>query len=209
MLNVHSRNTPCIITDKNTKNSEPFDKTKYKSAIGVLIYLSKCTRPDIAFSVNKVARKSENPTISDWKAVVNIFRYLKMTINYKIKYDREGDIVGYTDSDYGGAEDYKSTSGGIILMRNSPICWLSKKQTCVATSTAEAEYVSTSINSKRILWIRNMMYEIFKKDNSIILYADNKASKRIIENGEINNKLKHINIHYHFNIDNIIYIYVY
>jgi len=40
MLNVHSRNTPCIITDKNTKNSEPFDKTKYKSAIGALIYLS-------------------------------------------------------------------------------------------------------------------------------------------------------------------------
>ena len=48
-----------------------------------------------------------------------------------------------------------------------------------------------------------MMYEIFKRDNPFILYTDNKASKRIIENGEINNKLKHINIHYHFNIDNM------
>jgi len=47
------------------------------------------------------------------------------------------------------------------------------------------------------------MYEIFKRDNPFILYTDNKASKRIIENGEINNKLKHINIHYHFNIDNM------
>ena len=203
MLNVRTRNTPCTIKDKNNENKEPFDKTKYKSAIGALIYLSKCTRPDIAFSVNKAARKSENPTVSDWNSVVNIFRYLKTTIDYKIKYDGKGDIVGYTDSDYGGAEDYKSTSGGIILMGNSPICWLSKKQTCVATSTAEAEYVSTSINSKRVLWIKNMLYEIFKIDRPITIFTDNKASKKIIENGEINKKLKHINIHYHFNIDNM------
>jgi len=88
-------------------------------------------------------------------------------------------------------------------MGNNPICWLSKKQNCVATSTAEAEYISASINVKRILWIKNMLYEIFKKDYPITLYMDNKASQKIIENGEINSKLKHINIRYHFIIDNI------
>jgi len=204
MQNARPRNTPCTIIDAKTENKNPVDKTKYKSAIGSLIYLAKCTRPDISFAVNKAARKSEEPNESDWKAVTNIFKYIATTKNYKIEYNGEGDFICFTDSDYGGAPDFKSTSGGIILMGNSPICWLSKKQTCVATSTAEAEYVSTSVNSKRILWIKNMLKEIMNYNKPMIIYTDNKASKKTIENGEINSKLKHINIHYHYNIDNIL-----
>jgi len=68
--NTRSRNIPCITTNIENQNNEPFDKTKFKSAIGTLIYLAKCTRPDIAYAVNKAARKSENPTDSDWKSVV-------------------------------------------------------------------------------------------------------------------------------------------
>jgi len=203
MLNTRSRNTPCTIIDKNNVNNTPFDKTKYKSAIGALIYLAKCTRPDISFAVNKAARKSENPTITDWNTVVNILKYISTTINYNISYDGKGEIVGYTDADYGGSEDFKSTSGGIVLMGNSPICWLSKKQNCVATSTAEAEYISASMNTKKLLWIRNMIFEISKTSKPMTLYLDNNACKRIIENGEINTRLKHINIHYHFLIDNL------
>jgi len=122
MKNTRTRNTPCTIIDNKTANNNPFDETKYKSAIGALIYLSKSTRPDISYAVNKAARKSENPTVSYWNAIVNIFRYLNTKINYKIKYDGKGKITCYTDSDYEGSEDYKSTSGGIILMGNSPIC---------------------------------------------------------------------------------------
>ena len=65
----------------------------------------------------------------------------------------KGDIIGYTDSDL---KVRKSTSGNIILMGKNPICWTSKKQSIVATSTAEAEYVSTSECVKKILWIRNI-----------------------------------------------------
>ena len=62
-------NTP--FTGKNliSENKDPFDKTVYKSAIGSLIFLAKCTRPDITYAVHKAARKSENPCVSDWKAV--------------------------------------------------------------------------------------------------------------------------------------------
>ena len=84
MTNTRSRNTPCTIFDKNNLNTQPFDKTKYKSAIGALIYIAKSTRPDIMFAVNKAARKSENPTVSDWNAIVNILRYLGITIDFKI-----------------------------------------------------------------------------------------------------------------------------
>ena len=73
----------------------------------------------------------------------------------------KGDIIGYTDSDL---KVRKSTSGNIILMGNNPICWTSKKQSIVATSTAEAEYVSTSECVKKILWIRNIL-----EDYSILI----------------------------------------
>jgi len=62
-------NTPCVGDNVISKNNEPFNITTYKSIIGSLIYLAKCTRPDISFAVGKAARNSEHPTISDWKKV--------------------------------------------------------------------------------------------------------------------------------------------
>jgi len=145
-------NTPCVGDNTKGENKKPFDTTTYKSAIGSLIYLAKCTRPDISFAVGKAARISENPTITDWIKVTHILKYLNTTKNYKICYDGEGEIIGYTDADFAGdIKDRKSTSGNIILMGNNPICWTSKKQSIVATSTAEAEYISTSECIKKVL----------------------------------------------------------
>ena len=62
-------NTPCVGDNVISENNEPFNITTYKSVIGSLIILTKCTRPDISFAVGKAARNSEHPTISDWKKV--------------------------------------------------------------------------------------------------------------------------------------------
>ena len=86
-------------------------------------------------------------------------------------------------------------------MRNSPISWSSKKQTIVATSTAEAEYISPSECIKKILWFKNILNEIFKFNKPIKLYTDNLSSKTSMENGDLNTKLKHIEIKYYFNKD--------
>jgi len=85
--------------------------------------------------------KVEEPTLTDWKRVTNIFRYLNYTKNYNTTYNRIDEIVAFTDSEIGGdIKDKKSTSGQIIHMGKSPICWNSKKQFTVATSTLKAEY---------------------------------------------------------------------
>ena len=73
------RRTPCVGDNIKSENNKSFDRKIYKSAVGMLIYLSKCTRPDIAFSVNKAARNSENPTVSDWHKIIAILQYLKWT----------------------------------------------------------------------------------------------------------------------------------
>jgi len=152
--------------------------------------------------VHKAARNSENPTVTDWKSVTNILRYIKNTKNYKITYDGKDDVTAFCDADYAGdTKDMKSTSGNIILMGNSPICWTSKKQNIVATSTAEAEYVSTTLCAKKVLWIRNILKELFNFRKPITLYTDNLTSKTSIENGELNNKLKHIRVNFYFNKD--------
>jgi len=88
----------------------------------MLIFLSRCIRPNIAFAVNKDARNSESPTVSDWVKVKNIMKYFNSTKNYKLSYDGTGEILGYSDFDFSGdIKDRKSTSGYIILMRNNPI----------------------------------------------------------------------------------------
>jgi len=200
----HTRKTytPCMNDNIKDENTKPFDKTVYKSAIGMLIYLSKCTRPDISFAVHKAARNSENPTVSDWIKITHILKYINTTKDYKIHYNGKGEIIAYTDSDFAGdIKDRKSTSGNIILMGNSPICWASKKQTIVSTSTAEAEYISTSECTKKVLWIRNILQELFNYNKPIKIYTDNIASKTNIENDEINTKLKHIDIKFFFNKD--------
>jgi len=88
-------------------------------------------------------------------------------------------------------------------MNNDLICWQSKKQTVIATSTVEAEYIATAKCTKKALWIRNILYEIFNIKKPIKIFTDNLASKTTIENCELNNKLKHIEIKFYFNKDNI------
>ena len=203
--NIKKCKTPCTGVNNKLNNDPNFDITVYKSAIGSLIYLAKSTRPDISFAVHYASRNCENPKLSDWKKVLNIFKYLNSTKNFKIKYDGLGDINAYCDADFAGdTKDRKSTSGCLILMGKSAISWHSKKQSVVATSTAEAEYISTSECTKKVLWIRNILEELFNYNHSVTIFTDNMASKKSIENGEVNTKLKHIAIKYHFNRDNII-----
>lgn len=84
--NCRLRSTPCT-GDNDADNKNPFDVTIYKSIIGSLIYIARCTRPDISFAVHRAARNCEQPTVSDYNKVINIVKYLKSTINFKISYD--------------------------------------------------------------------------------------------------------------------------
>ncbi|GJY33287.1 putative ribonuclease H-like domain-containing protein [Tanacetum coccineum] len=103
-------------------------------------------RPDIMFAVCACARFQVTPKTSHLLAVKRIFRYLKGKPTLGLWYSRDSpfELVTYTDSDYAGAtQDRKSTTGGCQFLGNMLISWLCKKQTVVANSTTEAEYVAT------------------------------------------------------------------
>jgi hypothetical protein len=89
-----------------------------------------------------------------WMAAKHMLRYLDGTIGYGLRYVSDGDVKlqGYTNSDWAGSVvDGKSTSGCCFNLGSSMISWLSRKQTSVALSTAEAEYIATSVVSHEAL----------------------------------------------------------
>ena len=117
----------------------------YLSAIGALMYVANCTRPDIAFAVNLLARHSAAPTKRHWTGVKNIFRYLQGTIDLGLFYqfDQDKSIIGYTDAGYlSDPHNARSQTGFVFLHGGTAISWKSSKQTLVATSTNHSEIIA-------------------------------------------------------------------
>lgn len=175
------------------------DPTKYRSLIGNLLYLVISTRPDIVYAVSKASRKAKEPTEEDWKNALKILGYLKHTIDFGLKFSRDFSIKAYSDSDFAGDYDTRrSTTSYIITIGGTPISWCSRLQPCVSTSTAEAEYYSLSECSKQCIWYLNLLKELNFNINTIDINVDNKAAIFISENNLINQKVKHIDIRYHY-----------
>ncbi|GJU44871.1 ribonuclease H-like domain-containing protein [Tanacetum coccineum] len=119
-------------------------KSAFLSMIGSLMYLT-ASRPDIMFAVCACSRFQVTPKTSYLNAVKRIFRYLKGKPKLGLWYPRVSsfDLEAYLDSDYAGANlDRKSTTGGCQFLGRRLISWQCKKQTIMATSTTEAEYVA-------------------------------------------------------------------
>ncbi|GJX57080.1 hypothetical protein Tco_0286977 [Tanacetum coccineum] len=141
--------TPMSSDTKLMKDEEceSVDSTKYRGMIGSLLYLT-ASRPDIMFSVCLCARFQEAPKTSHLEAVKRIFRYIKGTTHLGLWYPKGTGIetVVYADSDHAGDYvDRKSTSGICTFVGCCLTSWFSKKQTALAISTTEAEYLAYGV----------------------------------------------------------------
>ncbi|GKA66840.1 hypothetical protein Tco_0766648 [Tanacetum coccineum] len=113
--------------------------------------------------------------------------------------DSPFELVAYTDSDYVGAtQDRKSTTGGCQFLGNRLISWQCKKQTMVATSTTEAEYVAAASCCGQVLWIQNQLLDYGYNFMNTVINIDNNSTICIIENPVQHSKTKHIEIRHHF-----------
>lgn len=131
---------------KTQEEKDYMARVPYASAIGSLMYAMMCTRPDICYVVGLVSRFQSNPGLAHWKAVKRILRYLKGTADYMLWYQASDlRLIGYSDADWGGdLDERKATSGYAFLLNNGAISWSNKKQSCIALSTMESEYVACS-----------------------------------------------------------------
>ena len=167
-FNIHnSKSVPAPVEAgsklvRATDDDYLFDQDTYQSAVGLLIYLSTKTRPDIAYAVRTIARHTSKPTIQHWTAIKHILRYLNDTIYHGLLYGYTSCLIGYSDTTWAGdIDDHKPTTSYDFKMSGAAISWINKKQTCVALSTAEVEYTMLSTAAQETFWLLKLLQEIY------------------------------------------------
>lgn len=186
-----------------TKDQSPFeDKVTYRSLVGSLMYLSSSTRPDISYSVSLIAQKVESPTQQDWSDAKRILRYLQGTLDFGIRYTKSNQqLVGFSDASYAEEEGRRSQSGYAFVVNGGAVSWRSKKQSCVATSSMEAELIALAAASKEALWFKK--FEFLEQSQAIRIWEDNQSTIKFSENFVLNDRTKHISVRYYFIRDEI------
>ncbi|GKB56019.1 retrovirus-related pol polyprotein from transposon TNT 1-94 [Tanacetum coccineum] len=157
-------------------------------------------------SVNETLYQA-NPKESHLVAVKRIFKYLKGTSNLGLWYPKGSgfDLKAYSDSDYAGCNlDRKSTLGGCQILGGKLVCWSAKKQSSVAMSSAEAEYVAATGCCAQALWIKSQLADYDVLYDKVPLFYDNTSSIAISNNLVLHYRTKHIDIRYHFIRDHIL-----
>jgi hypothetical protein len=182
------------------------DVSLYRQMVGSLMYASISTRPDITHATNIVARHMSNPSQADMTKVRRIFKYLTNARHYGLVYkanQHHGGVIklcAYSDADWAGdLTDRKSTTGYCTFMNDNLISWTTKKQSTVALSSCEAEYMAISDVVKEIMWMRIMLTEMdIQIETPTIIYVDNQSAIKISENDSAHDRTKHIAIRHYY-----------
>lgn len=176
----------------------------YQEAIGSLLYTAICTRPDIAFAVQTLSQFSSNPGPKHWTAIKRVIRYLKNTEDFGLTLGGSDldttRLIGWCDADWvHDPDDRKSITGFTFFLGVGAVCYSSKKQTSVALSTAEAEYMGAGAAMREALWLRALLQELgYPQKGPTIINNDNQASISISKDPAHHSRSKHIDIRHHF-----------
>ena len=172
---VNGKSTPVIKPNltKDSLGNARKDDWHYRSAIGMLTYLEKSTRPDISMAVHACARFCNDPKLSHERAVKRIVKYLVTTRERGIVFtpDKSKGLECYVDADFAGGWNNQqsddpanllSRTGFVIYYYGCPIYWQSKLQTEIALSTTEAEYIALLMAMKQIIPMTYLLKELDK-----------------------------------------------
>ncbi|KAL0353566.1 UNVERIFIED_CONTAM: Retrovirus-related Pol polyprotein from transposon TNT 1-94 [Sesamum angustifolium] len=175
---------------------EPECQIEYSRIIGSLMYIMNCTRPDIAYAVNKLSRFTSNPSKDHWKGLIRVLR-LKYASNYGLHYIRYPTVLeGYGDANWiSDSKDTKSTSGYVFTIGGGAVSWKSSKQTCIARSTMESEFIALNKAGEEAEWLRNFLEDIpcwTKPVPTIMVYCDSQSAIGRAQSSMYNGKSRHI-----------------
>jgi hypothetical protein len=131
------------------------------------------------------------------QAVKQIFGYLCHTPDFGLWYSASSSLAlhGFSDVDFAGCRlDRKSTSGTCQFLGSSLVSWSSRKQSSVAQSTTEAEYVAAASCCSQLLWISYTMSDFGEKYTHVPLQCDSTSAISIAKNPVLHSKTKHIEV---------------
>jgi hypothetical protein len=178
-------------------NGESISQLEYSRIIGSLMYIMNCTRPDIAYSISKLSRFTSNPGRDHWKAILRVLGYLKYTQNYGLHYSKYPAVIeGHCDANWiSDTKDSKSTSGYVFTLGGAAVSWKSSKQTCIARSTMESEFIALDKAGEEAEWLRNFLEDVpnwSKPVPAICIHCDSQSAIGRAQNHMYNGKSRHI-----------------
>lgn len=186
------------------EEEQSVDGTQFRQIVGCLRYICH-TRPEISFSVGVISRFMSNPKQSHLLAAKRVMRYLRGTLDHGILFPHQGSrsklkLLSYSDSDWcGDIMDRKSTMGYIFLLAGAPVSWCSRKQSVVALSTCEAEYISACFAACQGIWLSSLLEELRAGiGTQIDLLVDNKSAIDLAKNPVSHGRSKHIETKFHY-----------
>ena len=179
---------------------------KYRRLLGKLLYLSRCVRYDICYSINLLSRYSTRHNKSMWKAMKGILRYLKQG-NFEICYTYNknpkitaSNITAWSDASFSDdTSTRRSTIGLFVFWNGYIISWNSSKTKKVALSSTESEFIAAAEALKTAINIRNISKQLYSHESSLSLLVDNQSCVKWLKNPTgYHAKTKHIDVCYHF-----------
>jgi Reverse transcriptase (RNA-dependent DNA polymerase) len=196
--NVQLSATDCPTSDDEIREMKAYP---YRELVGALAWLALGTRPDIAFAASSLARFGHNPGRAHWEAAKRVLCYLKGTKSWRLTLGGSTSALAvYTDADWGSHQDDRRSVGAyLVKIGDGVVSWKSKKQTCVALSSTEAEYMALCQASKESVWMTDFLGSLgVTLHGPAVLNADNQGSIALTRNPVFHDRSKHIDIQYHF-----------
>lgn len=176
-----------------------------RNALGCLMYIMLCTRPDICVSVSTISRFINYNNKEVWESLKRIIRYLKGTIDLKLVYRKQdlteldpkysNILIGFADANHIGQDKrcLYSTSGYMFKLYGNLISWSTKRQSVIAGSTTVAEYIALYESTLEFRFLKFLGIELtLKFDKPVIIWEDNSGTKTIADNPAHHGRTKHI-----------------
>ena len=193
------------------KEEDPFipaeDQALYRSGVGMLLYLIKHSRPDIANPVRELTKTLERASPAALKEMYRVIKHVldTRTMGLKLEPTILKDmlswwIILYSDSDWAGDKDNRrSVSGFIMFLCGVPIMWRSKQQKSVSLSSAEAEYVAVSESVKEVVFVVMILKSLgITVKSPVTIKVDNMGAIYMSENSTTNSRTRHVDTRYHY-----------
>ena len=197
--------TPSLANEHLVKLESPEISAKsYQCALGALMYPMLGTRPDLSYAIAALGHHAANPGPDHQHALEHVFHYLRATSGKQLVFGQgtsDGStLFGYADANWASdINDRKSMSSYVFKMAGAAVSWSSKKQTSVALSSTEAEYIAGAHAAKEAIWLRQLLLELgLEMSSPTTLHIDNQSAITIARNPEFHKHTKHINIRYHY-----------
>ena len=216
---VNQRDTPVSkpLLHEDLEGLERKHSWNYRSAVGMLGYLSGTSRAELAIAIHQCARFNNFPRLSHERAIIRIFRYLLSSPNKGMIYkpDRFLGLQCFVDADFAGGwiqvdadnpTNLLSRTGYVIMYAGCPILWCSKLQTEIALSTTEAEYIALSQAVREVLPLMQLLRELSpifhinkrKPELFCEVFEDNRSTIAVAESKKYTPRTKHIALKYHY-----------